>query len=98
MHRAGAARRYAAAELLDPLVILNPKALSVILVLFVLDFYGSVAKFIGLTLNTSIMENGRLPRRTRAAGDSHRGCDRGRAGPVLQPAHHHRVVPADILA
>jgi adenine/guanine/hypoxanthine permease len=51
---------------LDPLVILNPKALSVILVLFVLDFYGSVAKFIGLTLNTSIMENGRLPRRTRA--------------------------------
>lgn len=51
---------------LDPAVILNPHAISVILVLFVLDFYGSVAKFIGLTLSTSIMENGRLPRRTRA--------------------------------
>jgi AGZA family xanthine/uracil permease-like MFS transporter len=50
---------------LDPTIILNPKAFSVILVLFVLDFYGSVAKFIGLTLNTPIMENGRLPRRTR---------------------------------
>ena len=51
---------------LDWTVILDPRAISVILVLFVLDFYGSVAKFIGLTLNTPIMENGRLPRRTRA--------------------------------
>jgi AGZA family xanthine/uracil permease-like MFS transporter len=51
---------------LDLGVILDPRAASVILVLFVLDFYGSVAKFIGLTLNTNIMEGGRVPRRTRA--------------------------------
>jgi AGZA family xanthine/uracil permease-like MFS transporter len=33
------------------------------LVLFILDFYGPIAKFIGLTRNTSIVdENGELPR------------------------------------
>jgi adenine/guanine/hypoxanthine permease len=47
-------------------IILDPRAFSIILVLFVLDFYGSVAKFIGLTTSTNIVENGRLPRRTRA--------------------------------
>lgn len=51
---------------LDLSVILNPAAISVVLVLFVLDFYGSIAKFIGLTLNTNILEKGRVPRRTRA--------------------------------
>jgi AGZA family xanthine/uracil permease-like MFS transporter len=51
---------------LNPRVLLDPRAISIILVLFVLDFYGSVAKFIGLTLNTNIMENGKVPRRTRA--------------------------------
>ncbi len=48
---------------LDFKIILNPKIWSVILVLFILDFYGSIAKFIGLTRNTSIVnENGELPR------------------------------------
>ncbi len=48
---------------LDWKIILNPKIWSVILVLFILDFYGSIAKFIGLTRNTSIVDaNGDLPR------------------------------------
>ena len=59
-------RMFSAIGQLDLGVILDPRAASVILVLFVLDFYGSVAKFIGLTLNTNIMEDGRVPRRTRA--------------------------------
>ncbi|MCI0552502.1 MAG: hypothetical protein L0287_16250, partial [Anaerolineae bacterium] len=43
-------------------IIVNPKIWSVILVLFILDFYGSIAKFIGLTRNTSIIDaNGDLP-------------------------------------
>ncbi len=46
---------------LDWGIIFNPKIWSVILVLFILDFYGSIAKFIGLTRNTSIVdENGNL--------------------------------------
>ncbi len=48
---------------LDFGVILNPKILTVILVLFIVDFYGSVAKFIGLTRNTSIVrKDGTLPK------------------------------------
>lgn len=48
---------------LDWHVIFNPKIWSVILVLFILDFYGSIAKFIGLTRNTPIVDaNGELPR------------------------------------
>lgn len=47
-------------------VLLNAKSLSVVLVLFVLDFYGSVAKFIGLTLSTNIAEDGKVPRRKQA--------------------------------
>tara|TARA_Y100000310_G_C20675937_1_gene813031 strand:- start:81 stop:1388 length:1308 start_codon:yes stop_codon:yes gene_type:complete len=48
---------------LDFGVILNPKILTVILVLFIVDFYGSVAKFIGLTRNTSIVrQDGTLPK------------------------------------
>ncbi|MDO8553868.1 MAG: NCS2 family permease [Candidatus Micrarchaeota archaeon] len=43
-------------------VILDPRMWSVILALFVIDFYGSIAKFIGLTRNTSIVdENGDMP-------------------------------------
>ena len=52
---------------LDFSVILNPKALSVILILFLLDFYGSIAKFIGLTRNTSIVDkNGNMPQMQEA--------------------------------
>lgn len=47
---------------LDLGVIFNPRILSVILILFLIDFYGSIAKFIGLTRNTTIVdENGELP-------------------------------------
>ena len=52
---------------LDFSVILNPKMLSVILVLFIVDFYGSVAKFIGLTRNTSIVnKDGTMPQMKEA--------------------------------
>lgn len=47
-------------------VIANPRILSVILVLFLVDFYGSIAKFIGLTYHTNIMEKGKLPRMKQA--------------------------------
>jgi adenine/guanine/hypoxanthine permease len=47
---------------LDLGVILDPRMLNVILILFLIDFYGSVAKFIGLTMNTNIMVDGKLPR------------------------------------
>lgn len=47
-------------------IIARPSALSVILVLFLIDFYGSVAKLIGLTANTSVQENGRVPRLRQA--------------------------------
>ncbi len=44
-------------------IILDPKIWSVIIVLFMLDFYGSIAKFIGLSRNTSIVDKqGNLPR------------------------------------
>jgi adenine/guanine/hypoxanthine permease len=47
---------------MDLKVILDPRMWSVILVLFLVDFYGSVAKFIGLTRNTSIVDKkGNLP-------------------------------------
>lgn len=42
-------------------IILHPEMLSVILILFLIDFYGSVAKFIGLTSSTNLMRDGRLP-------------------------------------
>ena len=51
---------------LDLSVIANPKSFSAIVILFVLDFYGSIAKFIGLTENTSIMVDGKVPRIGRA--------------------------------
>lgn len=47
---------------LDLGIVLNPRALSIILVLFLVDFYGTVAKFIGLTRNTSIVSiDGTMP-------------------------------------
>ncbi len=52
---------------LDVKMILNSKMLSAIIILFVVDFYGSIAKFIGLTQNTSILdEKGRLPNQKEA--------------------------------
>lgn len=50
----------------DLSAILNPKSLSVVLVLFVLDFYGSVAKLIGLTLRSNLSVGGKLPGREQA--------------------------------
>lgn len=40
---------------LDLSVITNPKCWGAILILFLVDFYGSVAKILGLTVNTSIL-------------------------------------------
>jgi adenine/guanine/hypoxanthine permease len=51
---------------LDISAILNPKSISVVLVLFVLDFYGSVAKLIGLTLRSNLSVGGKLPGREQA--------------------------------
>ncbi len=54
---------FAAIFALDWKIIFDPKIWTVILVLFILDFYGSIAKFIGLTRNTSIVDReGNLPR------------------------------------
>lgn len=50
---------------LDISVIVEPKMLAAIIILFVVDFYGSVAKFIGLTLNTTILKkDNKLPRKS----------------------------------
>lgn len=43
-------------------VIADPKMWSVILILFLVDFFGSIAKLIGLAMSTNIMVNGKLPR------------------------------------
>lgn len=43
-------------------VIADPRIFSVILVLFLIDFYGSVAKLIGLSARTSIALGGTVPR------------------------------------
>jgi adenine/guanine/hypoxanthine permease len=51
----------------DLSVILNPKMWSAILILFLVDFYGSIAKFIGLTRNTSIVDkDGNMPKMKEA--------------------------------
>jgi adenine/guanine/hypoxanthine permease len=47
-------------------IVLNVNTLGILLTLFVLDFYGSVAKFVGLLLHTNILVDGRVPNRTRA--------------------------------
>jgi AGZA family xanthine/uracil permease-like MFS transporter len=52
---------------LDFSIILNPKVWSVVIILFILDFYGSIAKFIGLTRNTSIVDGqGNVPKMKEA--------------------------------
>ncbi|MGP9822065.1 solute carrier family 23 protein [Salinarimonas sp. NSM] len=48
------------------LAVLSPAAISAVIILFVLDFYGSVAKFIGLTHATGLQVDGKLPRRRQA--------------------------------
>jgi AGZA family xanthine/uracil permease-like MFS transporter len=45
----------------QPAVILMSRAISAILVLFLVDFFGSVAKLIGLSANTSIARAGTIP-------------------------------------
>ncbi len=51
----------------NPFVILKPEMFGVILVLFLIDFYGSIAKFIGLTRNTSIVDkDGTMPQMKEA--------------------------------
>jgi len=58
---------FSAIGALDLGMITNPKMLSAIIILFVVDFYGSIAKFIGLTQNTSILdESGKLPNQKEA--------------------------------
>ncbi len=47
---------------LDLGVIANPLAWGMVLVLFALDFFGSLAKLVGLSANTSIQESGEVPR------------------------------------
>jgi adenine/guanine/hypoxanthine permease len=46
----------------DLRVILRPNAWTIILALFLIDFYGSVAKLVGLLRNTELLENWKLPR------------------------------------
>lgn len=44
-------------------VLFNPKIFSAIIILFLIDFYGSVAKIIGLTFNTSVVDkDGTMPK------------------------------------
>ncbi len=51
----------------NPAIILDPRVLSVVLILFLIDFYGSVAKFIGLTRNTTIVKkDGTMPQMKEA--------------------------------
>lgn len=47
---------------LDVGAILTPTGWGIVLVLFALDFFGSVAKLVGLSANTPIQENGSVPR------------------------------------
>lgn len=52
---------------MDLSVIFNPGVWSIILILFILDFYGSIAKFIGLTRHTSIVDReGNVPKMQEA--------------------------------
>lgn len=46
--------------------VLRPAAWGVVLVLFALDFFGSVAKVVGLSSDTTIQENGTVPHIRRA--------------------------------
>lgn len=46
---------------LDLRAIIDPAAWSVVLILFALDFFGSVAKVLGLSARTSIVTDGEVP-------------------------------------
>ena len=66
---------------------------------------GGIAIAIGAMVDAAIVmiENAhkhleRAAARQAAKRSADRGGDRGRAGAVLQPAHHHRLVPADLRA
>lgn len=45
----------------DLSVITNPQCWQIVLVLFALDFFGSVAKFVGLSADTTIQQDGKVP-------------------------------------
>ncbi len=46
---------------LDPWSILaDPRALSVVLIFFIIDFFGGIGKFIGLTAATNLQSNGQV--------------------------------------
>lgn len=51
---------------LDLSVLFSPVSLGLVLVLFALDFFGSVAKFVGLSENTPIQRDGAVPRLEQA--------------------------------
>ncbi len=51
---------------LDLKVILDPAMWGIILILFLVDFYGSIAKLIGIAQNTNLLSGGRLPRMREA--------------------------------
>jgi AGZA family xanthine/uracil permease-like MFS transporter len=48
--------------------LVTSSGLVVVVVLFLLDFYGSTAKFIGLSANTSVLQDGRVPRLSQGLG------------------------------
>jgi AGZA family xanthine/uracil permease-like MFS transporter len=52
---------FSALGALDLGAIFNAQALAVVLILFALDFFGSVAKVIGLSTGTSIVADGSVP-------------------------------------
>lgn len=52
---------FAALFKLDLGIITDPRAWSLILVLFALDFFGSIAKVVGLTTSTPLQRDGRVP-------------------------------------
>jgi adenine/guanine/hypoxanthine permease len=53
---------FAAVGAADLSVLLRPNGWTIVLVLFLIDFYGSVAKFVGLLRNTELLQDGKLPR------------------------------------
>lgn len=52
---------FSAVAQLDLMVLLDPRAWSLILLLFLIDFYGSVAKLVGLTAKTNLATPDGLP-------------------------------------
>lgn len=57
---------FSAVGVADLSVIFSGPATSIIIVLFLVDFYGSVAKIVGLSAHTSIQVAGRVPRLRQA--------------------------------